>query len=87
MQEIMRKKGELVSAVNGYSHTPPMDAIVALLDLYIELTRIQNDVAQEFELKHNQGKIAAYRELKDAIMRGNPQMPVMVNDSHPKSNR
>jgi hypothetical protein len=74
MQEKMRKKGELVSAVNGFNHTPPMDAIVALLELYIELTRIQNDVAQESELKHNQGKIAAFRELKDAIVRGVPQV-------------
>ncbi len=76
MQEKMRKKGELVSAVNGFNNTPPMDAIVALLDLYIELTRIQNDVAQESELKHNQGKIEAYKELKDVITRGNPQMPI-----------
>ena len=76
MQEKMRKKGDLVSAVNGFNHTPPMDAVIALLDLYIELTRIQNDVAQESELKHNQGKIAAFRELKDVITRGNPQIPV-----------
>ena len=75
MQEKMRKKGELVSAVNSYNNTPPMDAVVALLDLYIELTRIQNDVAQESELKHNQGKIAAFRELRDIIIRGNPQIP------------
>ena len=75
MQEKMRKKSELVSAVNSYNNTPPMDAVVALLDLYIDLTRIQNDVAQESELKHNQGKIAAFRELKDVIIRGNPQIP------------
>jgi hypothetical protein len=74
MQEKMRKKGELISAVSGFRNTPPMDAIVALLELYIELTRIQNDVAQESELKHNQGKIAAFRELKDVIVRGNPEM-------------
>ena len=75
MQEKMHKKGELVSAVNSYNNTPSMDAVVALLDLYIELTRIQNDVAQESELKHNQGKIAAFRELRDVIIRGNPQIP------------
>lgn len=87
MQEQMRKKGELVSAVNGFNRTSPMDAIVALLDLYIELTRIQNDVALESELKHNQGKIAAYRELKDAIARGVPQMPEMINDKDFDSRR
>jgi hypothetical protein len=74
MQEKMRKKGELVSAVNGFKGTPPMDAIVALIDLYIELIRIQNDVAQESELKHNQGKISAYRELKDVIVKGMPEI-------------
>jgi hypothetical protein len=76
MQEKMRKKGELVAAVNGFNNTPPMNAVVALLDLYIELTRIQNDVAQESELKYNQGKIAAYRELKDVIVKGSPQIMI-----------
>lgn len=79
MQEEMRKKAELVAAVNGFNRTPPMDAVIALLDFYIEMIRIRNDVAQESELKYNQGKIAAYRELKDTMVRGNPQVPVMMN--------
>ncbi len=79
MQEEMRKKAELVAAVNGFNRTPPMDAVIALLDFYIEMIRIRNDVAQESELKYNQGKIAAYRELKDTMVRGNSQVPVMMN--------
>jgi hypothetical protein len=79
MQEEMRKKTELVAAVNGFNRTPPMDAVIALLDFYIEMIRIRNDVAQESELKYNQGKIAAYLELKDTMVRGNSQVPVMMN--------
>ena len=47
-------------------------SLISLLSLLIQEARIANDTAASPEFLSNQGKIGAYSDLKDIILKGNP---------------
>lgn len=50
-------------------------AVIAYLSYTINQLRIENDTIPSDRLSHNQGKIAAYSQLKEYIERGIPNTP------------
>jgi len=62
-----QKKGELISRLVEFKSTQPIISMVELLDCLIEETRIDNDTARGDFIISNQGKIAAFRQLKDIV--------------------
>jgi hypothetical protein len=67
-----QKKGELISRLVEFKSTQPIISMVELLDCLIEETRIDNDTARGDFIISNQGKIAAFRQLKDIVEKGLP---------------
>lgn len=72
MQEHQREKAELIGVLNANRGSEACQKMVKFLDFMIKDVREVNDSADESEFKFNQGKIAAFKILKDAILNGTP---------------
>lgn len=69
----MRKeKVELIGRLMSVRQEPTCRVFMALLDLLIEETRVNNDTAEGGTLWRNQGKIEGYKELIEIITKGLP---------------
>lgn len=72
-----REKFELIFELNGFKSEHVCQITQKLLKMLISDLRQLNDFVSPSELGHNQGKIAAYRELLDYIERGVPSPKVI----------
>jgi len=67
-----QEKATLIAELNGAKDSPMCKSLLSLLSLLIQEARIANDTAVSLEVVSNQGKIGAYSDLKDIILKGNP---------------
>lgn len=67
------KKYDLVTELaNEHGSTRAMVVLRELLDVLTVETRMHNDYVQPEDLKLNQGRISAYTQLRDYIVKGVP---------------
>jgi hypothetical protein len=64
---------ELVGVLTSIKNDPNIVKLLRILDIYVEKWREENDTVDIDELKTNQGKIQAYKELANLILHGLPQ--------------
>lgn len=69
-----REKTELLVAISSNKEDPRIQNILKLIDILINEARKEFDNANRLKFLRLQGKIQAYRELKDNIERGIPGM-------------
>jgi len=69
-----QSKASLIAQIHEHRSEMTCSMILNLLDLLTLETRIDNDRADPQTVLKNQGKIAAYLELKDCIVRGLPSL-------------
>jgi hypothetical protein len=74
-------KQELVSDLHAALREISIRKVVALLEILINETRVDNDTASKDQFLHNQGKIQAFLSLKEYIERGIPAR-VRAQDGH-----
>ena len=58
-----------ISLISENIQSPLVKAMLMLLGLMIDETRVENDIASGDEILKNQGRIAGYKTLRDYIVR------------------
>jgi len=64
------QKVELITGIYELRRERGLESLRLLLDMLIHELRVDNDIVQPDELKKNQGRIAAYQDLKGYIENG-----------------
>lgn len=72
MLEEQRVKAEAIFEFSGLQGGPAGKMVLRLLDLLIEEVRRENDTVPPGEVLRNQGKIAAWTQMRDYLVRGIP---------------
>ena len=76
MREEQKKKMELINEVHANKGTQAGVKMVELCDFFIDELRRDNDLADDHQFKHNQGRIDAWKKMKEIIVEGIPnRMP------------
>ena len=70
MHTKQREKAEVIMQLSSFASTEPMKVLNEALDYFIQEARERNDTVTREELALNQGKIAAYLELRKHIFGG-----------------
>jgi hypothetical protein len=63
-----------ISELMAMRGTSPGQTIIALLDILISEAREDNDTADPVTVPRNQGKIEAWKQFRDYIIRGLPNI-------------
>jgi hypothetical protein len=79
MEQKMKEKWAKVAEVHNYRNTQAIDAVLKLIDFYINIVRLENDTVPKEKIEFNQGKIDAFLDIKEAIEIGVPNV-----DNFPK---
>lgn len=70
MHTKQQEKAAIIMKLNEFVATEPVIAICKALDYFIQDCREINDTCSKDELPFNQGKIAAFQDLKNYITGG-----------------
>ncbi|MFA5752853.1 MAG: hypothetical protein WC910_07290 [Bacteroidales bacterium] len=79
MEQKMKERWSRVAEVHNYLNTPAINAVLALVDFYLNSVRLENDTVPKEKIEFNQGKIDAFLDIKEAIEIGVPNV-----DNFPK---